>query len=100
MTVGFCSEMSLSLSMVFLARISLMMLIRVFAMAMKIKRRFLYEPTMSTMMARTRLTRLKIVRVFLRMIFGMVFCCFLGAWLTLPARIFAATSCSDRPFMK
>ena len=52
------------------------------------------------MIARTRLTRLKIVRVFLRMIFGMVFCCFLGAWLTLPARIFAATSCSDRPFMK
>lgn len=48
-------------------------------------------------MARIRLTRLKIVRVFLAMIRPMEFGCFLGAWLTLPCRIFSATSASDKP---
>jgi len=46
-----------------------MMLIRVLAIAIKMKSIFLKLPTKATMRARTRLTKLKRVKVFLMMIF-------------------------------
>ena len=92
------ADTSESFSSVFLARISCIVPIMVFTKTTTRNVRLLYEPSTSSMPARMKKIRLKYVKMFVRMIFGMVFVVLPTSMFERPSSVRSSTCAALRPY--